>query len=58
VSEEKRRRFCTVDHAGKQRDAVNWDDQRFWLALARRRRAFESNKHRPAGTADDRRGER
>lgn len=37
--DENRRRVCTVDHAGKQRDAIGWSDHDFWLTVVRRRKA-------------------
>lgn len=48
MSEGNRRPVCTIDHAGKQRDAVGWNDHEFWLAVVRRRKAAttRSNKRR------------
>ena len=39
MAQSNRRTVCTLDHAGKQRDARSWNDQRYWLNLARRRKA-------------------
>ncbi len=49
MSERNRRPVCTIDHAGKQRDAVGWSDHDFWLAVVRRR---ESAMTRPPERRD------
>lgn len=39
MRDSNRRAVCTLDHAGKQRDAIGWNDQQYWRELAKRRKA-------------------
>lgn len=54
VSEANRRPVCTIDHAGKQRDAVGWNDHEFWLAVVRRRKAAIARAQKRRDPAADR----
>lgn len=52
MAQSTRRNVYTLDHAGKQRDLRSWNDQRYWLDLARRRKAallrqLELRDHKP-----------
>ena len=54
MSDDKGRRLCTIDHAGKQLEARDWNEQRFWLELVRRRR-LAAERERAAAVRRERR---
>jgi len=46
MSEEKRKQYCSVDHANKQSEAFGSDPYQFWLNQVRRRRAMRARDTR------------
>ena len=55
MSDDKGRRLCTIDHAGKQLEARDWNEHRYWLELVRRRRLELEREQRAAERRERRR---